>query len=195
MLAIAKDYIRQRYKKPGNVYLGVVSRLDTPVSGVVVFARTSKSARRLSEQFRERNVAKIYWAIVEGKIQPPVARCVEWIRYDEEQRRSILVPDSAADAQYAALDYKLLCHCKRGSLLEVQLETGRKHQIRAQFAGRGHPILGDRRYGARLQFAMGIALHARSLEITHPVQNRKMTFSCPVPSSWHLEGLAENYLG
>jgi len=192
----AKDYLRRKYRKPGNVYLGVVSRLDSPVSGVVVFARTSKAAARLNQQFRSRRVEKLYWAWVEGKIDPPAAECVDWLAKDERHQRIVTVSQpaigergpstksAAGRPQEARLKYRRLKALPDASLLEVMLETGRKHQIRVQLSVRGHPLIGDKKYGSGRLFAGGIALHCRRVVIEHPVKKTLLEITAPAPKSW-----------
>lgn len=180
----AKAYLKRRYAKPGNVYLGVVSRVDAPVSGVVVLARTSKAAARLSEQFRSRDVSKTYWAIVSGRVEPPSGECVDWLKKDEARQRMAVVPLGTAGAQAARLRYRLLRPAARGTLVEVELFTGRKHQIRVQLAAHGWPILGDKKYGSRESFSGGIALHSRRLTLRHPTRDEELTFEAPLPASW-----------
>ncbi|MEX2317219.1 MAG: RluA family pseudouridine synthase [Pirellulales bacterium] len=199
LLTLAKEYVRQRFGKPGNVYLGVVSRLDAPVTGIVLLARTSKAAARLTEQFRERRVEKVYWALVEGHVEPPAAQLRHYLRKDERHRRMHVCVPSAPGAQQAELAYRALDadgdapRIRAGSaitFLEVQLLTGRKHQIRVQLAEAGFPIVGDRKYGGRRTFPSGIALHARRLVFEHPVRRTPMALEAPVPESWreHLDG-------
>jgi len=192
LLGLAKDSIKRRCRKPGNVYLGVVSRLDGPVSGVVVFARTSKAAARLAEQFRRRTVEKIYWALVEGRIVPAAARWKASVGRDERRRRMRIVGRTLAGAQTAELQYRRLRLFSDVSLVEVTLLTGRKHQIRLQFAAQGHPVLGDRKYGSRHAFSPGIALHARRLILLHPVGEEPMTFTSPPPHSWQRFGIRQS---
>lgn len=190
LLTRAKDYIKKKYKKPGEVYLGVVSRLDLPVSGVVLFARTSKAAARLSEQFRGHSVEKVYYALVEGAIFPLEAELVDWIREDEGQRKVWITKNRQdTQAKLARLRYRKLQRIGSNSMIEVRLETGRKHQIRVQLAGQGHPILGDGKYGARSDFPGGIALHARRLAIDHPVGSRRLEFVAPLPGCWSSYGV------
>ncbi len=185
LLSVAKDYIKQRYNKPGNVYLGIVSRLDAPVTGVVVIARTSKSARRLTEQFRERTVDKTYWAIVEGLVDPPQAECSDWIGQDKRHRRMWIVGPTAPGAKQARLEYRRLDTLKKNtSFLEIKLHTGRKHQIRLQLAEREYPILGDRKYGSHRPWPTGIALHARRLKIVHPIKGTPLELEAPLPKEW-----------
>lgn len=184
LLDLAKQDVKDRYDKPGNVYLGVVSRLDKPVSGVVLFARTSKAAARLSEQFREQQVSKVYWALVSGKVRPAEGTLVDWLAPDEPKARMQVVSPHSAEGKEARLAYRTLLDTQEGTLLEVRPETGRKHQIRLQLAHLGHPIFGDRKYGSRVNFAPGIALHARSLEVTHPTQKNRLTFTADLPGYW-----------
>jgi 23S rRNA pseudouridine1911/1915/1917 synthase len=184
MATLAKLYLKQQYKKPGNVYLGVVSRLDSLVSGVLVFARTSKAAARLSEQFRERETKKLYWAIVAGVPQPNQGELVHWMSKDESQQRMVVRSKKVADAQEARLKYQTLREFVDGTLVEVELLTGRKHQIRVQLSAAGHPILGDRKYGSDATFPAGIALHARILTIEHPTLKKPMTFNAGLPKAW-----------
>jgi 23S rRNA pseudouridine1911/1915/1917 synthase len=203
LLGVAKDYIRRKYNKPGNVYLGIVSRLDAPVTGVVLLARTSKAAGRLSAQFRDRDVEKVYWAIVEGTIGPKEGRLIDFLRKDERHRRMHVTNEGAVDAQRAELTYRLLTtdgESGRGgdgeilsqlvttnrdtSLLEIRPLTGRKHQIRLQLAQAGFPIMGDRKYGSRRAFPTGIALHSRRLAIAHPVSKMQVEIEAPLPVAW-----------
>jgi 23S rRNA pseudouridine1911/1915/1917 synthase len=184
LLVQAKDYLKQKYKKPGNVYLGVVSRLDAASSGVIVFARTSKAAARLTQQFREGTVGKQYWAIVAPPLPLPQAEWKDWMRKDERNRRMEICPPAAIGAQRAQLSYRTLRQNDRFAWLEVRLDTGRKHQIRVQCASRYSPVIGDTKYGSHQSFASGIALHARRLELDHPTQQKRLTFEAPPPSAW-----------
>ena len=184
LLQLAREYVRRRYHKPGNVYLGVVSRLDAPVTGVVLFARTSKAARRLTEQFRTRGPKKTYWAIVEGAVRPEAGECLDWVARNERQRHMEIVRLGAPGAQEARLTYRRIKTFGGLSLLEIELRTGRKHQIRLQLARRGWPILGDSKYGSRRPFPAGIALHARRLAVVHPVQGGVIELQAPLPKSW-----------
>jgi len=182
LVSRAKEYLKEKYRKPGNVYVGVVSRLDALVTGVVVLARTSKAAARLSEQFREAEVAKTYWAVVEGT---PASHgtLVDCLVKDERQKKVIVVDRS--HGQEARLQFRRLASLSPNqTLLEVKLETGRKHQIRVQLAHQGFPIVGDAKYGAMQPFSPGIALHARRLAIIHPTQRIRLEFSASLPGSW-----------
>ncbi|MDR1052908.1 MAG: RluA family pseudouridine synthase [Planctomycetaceae bacterium] len=190
LLTIAKKYIKRKYNKPHEVYLGVVSRLDVPVSGVVVFARTSKAAARLNEQFRNHTVEKIYRAIVEGKIFPAECELVGNICEDKRHRKVKLTDiDDGDEGKESRLYYCVLGRVGANSLIEVNLKTGRKHQIRAQLAAHGFPILGDIKYGAKNKFKFAqqknknscIALHAFRLSIDHPITGKRITFEATCP--------------
>ncbi|HEX5442598.1 MAG TPA: RluA family pseudouridine synthase [Pirellulales bacterium] len=181
--SLAKEYIKLKYRKPGGVYLGTVSRLDATVSGVVLFARTSKAAARLAEQFRARSIQKLYWAIVSG-LPEPAAECVDWLVKDERRMRMCVAASAASQAQQASLSYRRVSETRAGWLLEIVLHSGRKHQIRVQLSHRGLPILGDRKYGSGAAFPSGIALHSRQLEFTHPTRHERLTLTAPVPPRW-----------
>jgi 23S rRNA pseudouridine1911/1915/1917 synthase len=189
LLTLAKEYIKERYQKPGNVYLGVVSRLDAPVTGVVLLARTSKAAARLTEQFRSREVEKTYWAVAEGIVEPAEGSLVDWLGHDERHRRMNIVGRTLPGAREARLVYRRRSVVQGNSWLEVELETGRKHQIRLQLAHHGHPVVGDRKYGSRLPFPVGIALHARRLAISHPTTGVRLEFEAPLPDTWRRFGI------
>lgn len=194
LLAAAKEYVRRKYNKPGNVYLGIVSRLDAPVTGVVLLARTSKAAGRLTMQFRDRDVEKVYWALVEGDVEPSAGRLTDFLRKDERHRRMHIAGAKTPGAQAAELSYRVLGHqqgeplVRTGAgvtLLEVRPVTGRKHQIRLQLSHAGFPILGDRKYGSLPSFPKGIGLHARRLVVEHPVSKMQLEVEAPLPASWH----------
>jgi 23S rRNA pseudouridine1911/1915/1917 synthase len=191
LLAIAKQYIKERYQKPGEVYLGIVSRLDASVSGVVLLARTSKAAARLNDQFRGRKVEKVYWAVVEGEVGPREVACHDWIVADDRHRKMRLADAATPGAQEARLVYRGLRRVPAGTFVEVRLETGRKHQIRLQLASRGHPIIGDRKYGSRRALAQGIALHSRRLVFCHPVRDESIELVAPLPSAWAALGISD----
>jgi 23S rRNA pseudouridine1911/1915/1917 synthase len=191
LLTEMKEYVGRKYHKPGSVYLGIVSRLDAPVTGVLLLARTSKAASRLTEQFRKRDVEKVYWAIVDGKLAPRAGTLRHYMRKDERHRRMHVAAASSFGAQLAELQYRSanesrlhVSHTGQLSLVEIELLTGRKHQIRVQFSAAGFPILGDRKYGSRRAFPSGIALHSRRLVFDHPVQHTRMEFAAPLPASW-----------
>src|SRR5262245_36268557 len=190
--AQVKAYLKERYRKPGRVYLGIPHRLDRPVSGVVLFARQTKAAQRLAEQFRKRQVVKVYWAAVEGDVWPEEGVWEDWLRKLPEEARSERTEPGAAGARPATLRYRRLGTCDGGTLLELRPETGRMHQIRVQAAARGWPVRGDRLYGARLPFGppaelprdRTIALHARGLTFLHPIRYEPVTVSAPFPAAW-----------
>ncbi len=184
--AWAAEYLKRRYKKPGNVFVGVVSRLDSFVSGVLVFARTSKAACRLTEQFRERQTSKLYFACVEGLLNEPNWKTLTaHIAKNDAAHRMIIASPNFPDAQLATLQLRTLASFPSQSLLEINLGTGRKHQIRLQLANHEHPIIGDSKYGAKTKFPSGIALHAYKLTIEHPTLQQAMTFVAAVPGSWN----------
>ncbi|MER3416632.1 MAG: RluA family pseudouridine synthase [Gemmataceae bacterium] len=181
---LVRHYIKVKYNKPGNVYLGIVHRLDRPVSGVIVFARTSRAASRLAGQFREGEVVKRYWAIVEGRTQTVAGRWEDWLVKNKHTGAMHIVTAETPGAQYAAVDYRLLASAEGLSWLELIPHTGRKHQLRLQVAHRGMPIVGDRRYGSRLPFTGGIALHAHALRFLHPTKKTPIELSVPAPRTW-----------
>ena len=182
LLTQTKKYLKEKYAKPGEVYLGVVSRLDVPVSGVVLFARTSKAAARLNEQFREHTVEKIYAALVEGTITPPEAECVDYLCEDDRHRK--VFRSQSGKGKEARLCYRKLQQVGQCSLLEIELETGRKHQIRMQLSARGFPIRGDIKYGAKMSFPGGIALHAWKLTFSHPTTKERIELTAPLPKTF-----------
>ncbi len=184
---LACQYVREKYHKPGRVYLGVVHRLDAPASGVLLFARNSKAASRLAAQFRDeppRGAAKRYYAVVQGVLVPSEGTLEDWLLPSADGPGMRTSPQPCPGAQHAVLRYRTMATCPQGALLEVALLTGRKHQVRVQLASRGHPIWGDTQYGARQPFARGIALHAWQLSFQHPVQPRRVQIVAPVPEYW-----------
>lgn len=189
LIALARQYIKRRYHKPGNVYLGVVSRLDAGTSGVVVLARTSKAAARLSEQFRTRAVQKTYWAIASGDVRPLQGELVDWLAKDEAAQRMSVVGAATRGAKEARLAYRVLGHVAAGTLLEIDLQTGRKHQIRVQLAARGFPLWGERKYGRGHPFGSNLGLHARRLEFEHPTLRSRMAIEAPPPPTWKRFGV------
>lgn len=179
-----KDWIKAEYKKPGKVFLGLVHRLDRPVSGVVIFGRTSKGASRLSEQFRKKTTQKIYRTLVEGTPEPQQASLKHYLRKGKSLKATVF-PRPTPDAKEALLDYKVIESFANTSLVDVQLHTGRFHQIRAQLSFIGHPIVGDKKYGSSSMLPQGrIALHAHSMTFNHPTSKEEIIINCPLPQDW-----------
>ena len=179
LLEQARAYVKEKYNKPGNVFMGLVHRLDRPTSGVVTFARTSTAASRLATQFRQHQVRKIYWALVQGKTP------LNGDMTDQMARRQTKSRIIQTGGQLAKLAFKRLDYQQDISWVEIELGTGRHHQIRLQFSHRGHPILGDFKYGSRISFPnRALALHARSLTLTHPTRKISMTFTAEPEPFW-----------
>lgn len=178
-----KAYIKEKYAKPGDVFLGVVHRLDRPVSGIVLFARTSKALARLNEMFRVGAVQKTYWAIVQNPPKEPEATLTHYLLRNEKQNKSYAYGHERPQAKKAVLDYRVIAHSDRYHLLEVHLHTGRHHQIRCQLAAIGCPIKGDLKYGAPRSNPDGsISLHARSISFEHPVSHIQISVEAPPPA-------------
>lgn len=179
---LLKKYIKEKYNKPGDVFLGVTHRLDRPVSGVVLFARTSKALSRLNEMFKEQKVEKTYWAIVQNKPKENEGRLTHFLVRNEKQNKSYAYESERKNSKKALLSYRLIASSERYHLLEVQLETGRHHQIRCQLAAIGCPIKGDLKYGSpRSNPNKGISLHARSVRFIHPVSQKEIYLEAPTP--------------
>ena len=184
LLDLGKAWLKVRYAKPGQVFLGMVHRLDRPVAGVVLFCRTSKAAARMSAQFRTGTPRKIYLAVVEGRMTSAGGRLIQHIERRDE-RSSRIVPVPTAMSREARLSYRVLESSESRSLVGVDLETGRHHQIRVQLASLGHPVVGDLRYGASAPMEKKqIALMARELVVNHPVRGEAMVFRSPIPLDW-----------
>ena len=179
---MVKEYIKQKYHKPGNVFLGVVHRLDRPVSGLVVFARTGKALARLNEMFRTKEVHKTYWAIVGNCPPAEEGELVHWLVRNEKQNKSYAYDKEVKNSKKAVLDYRLIGHSENYYLLEVDLKTGRHHQIRCQLAKMGCPIKGDLKYGFPRSNPDGsICLHARKIHFIHPVSKEPIDLVAPLP--------------
>lgn len=180
---ILKAYLKEKYNKPGNVYLGVVHRLDRPVTGVVLFAKTSKALPRLNKLFAEHEkVKKTYWAIVSNKPPKESGTLTHWLTRNEKTNTAKAYDREVPNSKKAVLDYQLIASSERYFLLEIQLHTGRHHQIRCQLARMGCPIKGDLKYGAPRSNPDGsICLHARKLELEHPVTHELLSITAPVP--------------
>lgn len=180
-----KAYIALRDSKPGRVFIGVPHRLDRPVSGICIFAKTSKALERLNESFRTGGITKKYWALCCEKPEVPQGHLENWLSRNEKQNKSYIVPQGTKDAKLAKLNYNFLSSTDRYHLIEVELLTGRHHQIRCQLAGIGCRIKGDLKYGApRSNPDGGICLHARTITFIHPVRKEEITLTAPVPQSW-----------
>lgn len=190
---IVKQYIKEKYNKPGNVFLGVVHRLDRPVSGLVVFAKTSKALSRLNEMFRTGDVHKTYWAIVKKNDIALEATLTDWLTRNERQNKSYAYNREVPGAKKAVLSYKVRSMSDNYMLLEVRLMTGRHHQIRCQLAHMGCPIKGDLKYGSPRSNPDGsISLMSRRVEFVHPVSKETIAVEAPVPDDRLWQALAQN---
>ena len=190
---IVKQYIKEKYNKPGNVFLGVVHRLDRPVSGLVVFAKTSKALSRLNEMFRTGDVHKTYWAIVKKNDIAPEATLTDWLTRNERQNKGYAHNREVPGAKKAVLSYKVRSMSDNYMLLEVRLMTGRHHQIRCQLAHMGCPIKGDLKYGSPRSNPDGsISLMSRRVEFVHPVSKETIAVEAPVPDDRLWLALAQN---
>ena len=187
-----KDYLKAKYNKPGNVFLGVTHRIDRPTSGVILFARTSKSLTRMNELFRnDGSIKKTYWAVVDVKPEPAEATLEHWLERNEKQNKSFAFVKEQKEAKKASLTYRYIASSDRFHLLEIELHTGRHHQIRAQLAAIGIHIKGDLKYGfPRSNQDGGIHLHARTISFTHPVTQDLIKITAPVPNDpvWNYFG-------
>lgn len=182
LLSSLKNYIKQKYNKPGNVYLGLVHRLDRPVGGVMVFAKNSKSASNLSEQIRNHVFKKTYLAVVHGNLKNETAELRNYLSKDSKTNTVKVVSENTAGAKEAILSYKVLEFQNNLSLIEVNLKTGRPHQIRVQLANIGNPLYGDSKYGYNLKLQEDIALWAYKIKFKHPGSKEDIEFSCKIPN-------------
>jgi len=180
---VAKSYIAEKYNKPGAVYLGVAHRLDRPTSGVIVFARTSKALTRLNKLFKERQTAKTYWAVVKNAPSNPSGTLTHFLKRNPKQNKSYAHINEVPDSKKSVLHYKTIKTLDNYTLLEIDLETGRHHQIRSQLSAIGCSIKGDLKYGAERSNKDGsIHLHARNLKFTHPVTKEELLINAPLPN-------------
>ncbi|MCC0683015.1 RluA family pseudouridine synthase [Clostridioides sp. ZZV15-6383] len=185
MVNLLKDYIKKKYNKPGNVYIGLIHRLDRPVGGVMVFAKTSKAASRLSEQVRNKSFKKTYLAVVHGKIKSSSDTLRDFLYKNKKTNMVTVVKKNHTDAKEAELNYKVLDFKENLSLVQVNLKTGRSHQIRVQFSSRKHPLYGDQRYGKEInKVGQQISLWSNKIEIYHPTTKEKMEFTCHPPDKY-----------
>ena len=175
MVSLVKDYLKKKYNKPGNVYLGLLHRLDRPVSGVLLFAKTSKAAERMTKEIKNHNVRKTYYAVVEGKVDKKGTFIDKLLK--DEKTNFVRVSDKGKEAK---LEYELICYKNNYSLVKINLITGRSHQIRVQFSSRGYPVYGDQRYNKKDKNQ--IALFSSSIEFTHPVTKEHLTISYNLPN-------------
>ena len=184
LLELIKDFIKKRDDKPGNVFLGLVHRIDRPTSGFVIYAKTSKSLSRLTQMVKNREVKKTYWAIVAKEMIPKTQRLVHYLQKNEKTNKATVFVKQTEGAKESILTYKIIKTLENYQLLEIDLETGRHHQIRAQLSKTGVPIKGDLKYGApRSNPDGGISLHARKLQFIHPVTKENIEITAPVPQN------------
>ncbi|RCS27975.1 RNA pseudouridine synthase [Polaribacter sp. WD7] len=180
---IVKEYIKHKYNKPGNVYLGVVHRLDRPTSGIIIFARTSKALERLNKMLREKNIQKTYWAIIKNKPKKEKGTLVNYLKKNPKNNKSTAFPKEVPGSKKAVLHYTIIQKLENYTLLEIDLETGRHHQIRTQLSSISCPIKGDLKYGfARSNKDGSIHLHARKITFLHPVTKEKIQLTAPTPN-------------
>jgi len=183
------DYLKEKYNKPGNVFVGVAHRLDRPVSGAIIFARTSKALSRLNQMLQKKEIEKKYWAVVKENPPKNEDRLIHYLLKNEKNNKASVFSSEVKDGKMAVLTYKILKHSDKYCLLEIDLETGRHHQIRAQLSAIGCPIRGDLKYGfPRSNPDGGINLHARSLKFVHPVSKAEIFIEAPLPDDkfWHI---------
>lgn len=179
---IVKEWLKEKYNKPGNVFCGVTHRLDRPVSGVVIFAKTSKALPRLNEMFKNKEIEKTYWAIVKNKPKEDQGKLVNYLLKNEKQNKSYAHDVEKPNSKLSILHYKLIAQSDKYNLLEINLETGRHHQIRCQLAKMGCPIKGDLKYGfERSNPDAGISLHSRKVKFIHPVSKELIEVTAPLP--------------
>lgn len=186
---IVKDYIAEKYAKPGKVFLGVIHRLDRPTTGAVIFAKTSKALERMNKMLRDKTIEKTYWALIEGRSEKNAETLHHYLKKNPKNNKSTAYSKEGKDCKKAILHYTTLLRLDNYSLLEVNLETGRHHQIRCQLSVSGHPIKGDLKYGSkRSNKNGGIHLHAIKIKFVHPVKKEEITVRAPLPndSLWEL---------
>lgn len=199
LVELVRDFLAMRSPPGAGVYLGVPHRLDRPVTGAILFTRHTRATRRITEQFESRAIRKLYWAVVEGTVSPPVGEWRDHMRKIPDVPQAEIVPENHPDARLAVLRYRLIHQWDGLSWLEIELETGRMHQIRVQAASRGHPVVGDWQYGARRRVGpqhpdprfCPIALHARELHFLHPMTFEPIDITAPLPRFW--EELSDSF--
>lgn len=189
---LLKIYLKEKYNKPGNVFCGVVHRIDRPVGGLVVFAKTSKALERLNKMLRDGDIHKTYWALVEGRPEKEEDTLINYLKSDGRINKTFIADEKDSDAKRSVLKYKTIAKGDRYTLLEVELLTGRKHQIRSQLAALGHPIKGDLKYGAKRSNPDGsISLLAKKISFIHPVSKQPISLEAPTPQPF-LKFLPQN---
>ena len=182
LFEIVKDYLKKKYKKKGNVFLGLVNRIDRPTSGIVIFAKTSKALSRMNKKLRNREIKKIYWLIISNKFHSNYGEIKGWFKKNKKQNKSYLWDEEVKNSKYGSLLFKKLKNLDNYSLVEVELITGRHHQIRCSFSKIGYPVLGDLKYGSkRSNKDGGIYLHSKEVEFTHPVSEKKIVIKPKTP--------------
>ena len=182
LIEITKDYIKNKYNKKGNVFLGLVNRIDRPTSGIVIFAKTSKALSRMNEILRNREIQKIYWLIISNKFASNNGKIEGWFRKNSKQNKSYFFESQVTNSKFGNLSYKKIKTLDNYCLLEVELITGRHHQIRCSFSELGYPLKGDLKYGSkRSNKDGGIYLHSRRVEFTHPVSKNKILLEADTP--------------
>ena len=182
LIEVTKDYIKNKYNKKGNVYLGLVNRIDRPTSGIVIFAKTSKALSRMNEILRNREIQKIYWLIISNKFASNNGKIEGWFRKNSKQNKSYFFESQVTNSKFGSLSYKKLKTLDNYCLVEVELITGRHHQIRCSFSELGYPIQGDLKYGSkRSNKDGGIYLHSRRVEFTHPVSKNRISLKADTP--------------
>ena len=181
LLEIVKEYLKKKYNKPGNVYLGLIHRIDRPTSGLVMFAKTSKALSRMNNMLKEKQIAKTYWAITKNKPEKESDQLIHWLRKNEKKNKSTHFSRETKNAKKAILDYKIIKELENYFLLEIIMGSGRHHQIRCQLQAIGCPIKGDLKYGAKRSNSDGsIDLHAKHLKFIHPVTKKEVNLNAPV---------------
>ena len=182
LVELVKEYLKIKYKKEGNVFLGVVHRLDRPTSGIVIFARTSKALSRLSQMFKNKEIKKTYWAITQKKSIASQGTLIQYLRKNEKQNKSYVTTAKSQGAKQAILHYRIIKQLNKYLLLEIRLETGRHHQIRCQLSAMGCPVVGDLKYHYPRSNPKGsICLHAREVKFIHPVKKEEVSLVAPLP--------------
>ena len=182
LIEIVKDYLKKKYNKKGNVFLGLVNRIDRPTSGIVIFAKTSKALSRMNKKLRNREIKKIYWLIISNKFHSNYGEIKGWFKKNKKQNKSYLWDEEVKNSKYGSLLFKKLKNLDNYSLVAVELITGRHHQIRCSFSKIGYPVLGDLKYGSkRSNKDGGIYLHSKEVEFTHPVSEKKIVIKAKTP--------------